>query len=147
MKPSPRSTSRTFRFPHISLLFIHSVLTPTSPATATSVSVSLPFQKLYKWVAQYVVFVFGFFHLAKGIWASLLLSHASVAWYFQLINSVPLYECTTFCLYTYQLLSIWIISRLWLLWIELNKHSYQSLCFTSLLLRFLRVEFMNLMKS
>lgn len=40
-----------------------------------------------------------------------------------LLSSILYYGCTTICLLIHQLMSIWVVSNLWLLWIKLTRIS------------------------
>lgn len=46
---------------------------------------------------------------------------ASLICSFFLLSSIPLYECTTFCLCIYQLMDTWIVSAFWVLGIILPQ--------------------------
>lgn len=67
------------------------------------------FQMSYKWNHLWP-FESGLFHLVKTI-DLFILVHVLLCSFF-LLNSVPLYRCTTVCLSIHQLMNIWVVSIL-----------------------------------
>ena len=58
--------------------------------------------------------------------------YVSVVWLFPLMRSIPLYACSTFCLFTHLLMDIWAVSTFWLLWVAplqtfRNKYLFEHL--------------------
>ena len=70
---------------------------------------------------------------------------------FLMLNNIPLYGYTTFCLSIHQLMDIWAVSTHWLLWIMLLRTFMYKLTYEHtywiLLGRYLGVELLGYMES
>lgn len=79
----------------------------------------------YKWNHQYKVwsFVTGFLHLPWFIQTV-----ACISVFFLLLNNIPLYGCTTFCLSVHHLMGFWFLSTFWFTWIMLQGTFIYKFC-------------------